>query len=239
MLDKCAYFCSNFRDDPHFPNPCKGLHLAYLRASLASLSAPACRNKVGTEIRIRRQVAEQKPNSPSEPHDALFRALTGDALSSESLIRRFAPPELVRVLSGKPPRLLDGTLVRPELRKFHVDALFQVEVRGGDSVFVQVLYEHLSSPSPGCGCRNTWAAVWLQRDSNIALRTLYPIKPVVICHGPRRRVVPESFMELIDVPEALAGKLPFSNPASRSMILAGYRTRNLRMTPRREERSAR
>ena len=152
----------------------------------------------------------QKPNSPSEPHDALFRALTGDSLSSESLIRRFGPPELVRVLSGKPPRLLDGTLVRPELRKFHVDALFQVEVRGGDSVFVQILYEHLSSPSPGTPLRllEYMAAAWRQRDSNIGLRTLHPIIPVVICHGPRRRVVPESFMELIDVPEALAGKLP-------------------------------
>ena len=151
-----------------------------------------------------------KPRTPREAHDALFRALTSDETSSASLIRRFAPPELVRVLSTRPPRLLEGTLVRPGEGTIQADALFLVELCCGDSVFVHVLFEHLSSPSPGklLSLLEYMTATWRQRNRSVGLRSLLPIIPIVIYHGRYRHAMPESFLELVRVPEALSGKLP-------------------------------
>ena len=155
--------------------------------------------------------AAWKPGTPRETHDALFRALTSDETCSASLIRRFAQPELVRVLSTRPPQLLEGTLVRPGLGRIQADALFLVKLCCGDNVFVHVLLEHLSSPSPGrplklLECMN---AIRRRRNPSIGLRSLLPIIPIVIYHGRYRHAMPESFLELVRVPEALSGKLPF------------------------------
>ena len=51
-------------------------------------------------------------------------------------------------------------------------------------------------------------AIWRRSFKTNRLRSLRPIIPVVICHGPHRGAVPQSFLELVDVPEVLAGRLP-------------------------------
>ena len=151
-----------------------------------------------------------KPRSPREAHDALFRALATDEISAASLIRRYAPQQLAEVLTGKPPRLLEGNLIRPRRGRIQADALFEVEVRGGGTVLVHVLFEHLSGPAPGTPLKlqEYMTAIWRRSFKTNRLRSLRPIIPVVICHGPHRGAVPESFLELVDVPEVLAGRLP-------------------------------
>ena len=52
------------------------------------------------------------------------------------------------------------------------------------------------------------------------------IIPVVICHGPRRCAVPDTFLELVDAPKALAGSLP--------LLDLGIEVHDLRWIPRLE-----
>ncbi len=151
-----------------------------------------------------------RAGSLREAHDALFRVLVTDEASATSLIRRYAPRNLARILTSTPPLLLDGTLIRPGRGKVYADALFEVEVRDGDKVFVQVIFEHLSGPDPGMPLRmlEYMAATWRRHAEAIRLRSLPAILPVVICHGPRPGLVPDSFLALINAPQALAGSLP-------------------------------
>ena len=146
---------------------------------------------------------------PREAHDALFRALASDQRSAASLIRRYAPPALVQVLSDVPPRLQDSLLVRPRKGKVQADALFEVELRDGSKVLVQILFEHLSRWKRETPLKllEYMLGAWWRNDRRLAPRSLKPLIPVLICHGLGSAEVPEAFMELYDVPLRLVTEL--------------------------------
>ena len=169
-----------------------------------------------------------KAKSPREAHDDLFRVLANDEAGATSLIRRYAPRELVRILSDKPPRPLEGTLIRPGRGKIYADALFEVEVQDGEKVLVQLLFEHLSGPEPGMPLKmlEYMAAAWRRHGKAIRLHSLPAILPVVICHGPRHGPVPDTFLALINAPQVLAEGLP--------LLDFGIELHDLRRIPRLE-----
>lgn len=178
--------------------------------ALRPLATRGCRHKGGGTVRATRMDELRKSRTVREAHDALLRALAGDETCSASLIRRFAPPELPRVFSDRPPRLPEVTLVRPGQGKIQTDALFLLKLCCGDNVPVHILFEHLSSPSPGrpLSLLEYRTTIWRQRNQSIGLRSLLPIIPIVIYPGRCRGAVPDSFLPLIQVPEVLSGKLP-------------------------------
>ena len=161
-------------------------------------------------------------------YDALFGALVSDDASAASLIRRYAPRELVQILSGAPPRLLDSSLISPQRGKIQADAVFEVEILDGRKVLVQVLFEHLSAPDPGIPLRmlEYMTANWRRHGKAIKPGSLPVIIPVVICHGPRHCAVPDTFLELVNAPEALAESLP--------LLDFGIEVHDLRWIPRLE-----
>ena len=145
-----------------------------------------------------------------EAHDVLFRALASDPMSATSLVRRYTPPDLVRLLSDAPPRLLESTLVRPQGEgKLQADAVFEVNLRNGEEVLVYILFENLSGPGQGTPLKllHYMAGVWARTTKRPGRRKLKPIVPVAICHGPGSGSIPETFLSPVDVPDALAGKL--------------------------------
>ena len=146
---------------------------------------------------------------PREAHDALFRVLASDVRSAASLIRRYAPPALVRILTDAPPRLQESTLVQPRRGKVQADALFEVELRDGRRMLVQVLFEHLSRWKRETPLKllEYMLGAWWRSDRKPARRSLKPVIPVLICHGLGDARVPESFMELYDIPRRLAEEL--------------------------------
>ena len=178
--------------------------------ALHPLVARGCRHKGRGTVRATKMDESRKPGTVREAHDALFRPLAGDETRSANLVRRFAPPKLLRVLSDRPPQLLEGTLVRPGQGKSQTDAQFLQKLRCGDNVPADVLFEHLSSPSPGrpLSLLKYMTTIWRQRNQGIGLRSLLPTIPIVIYHGRCRGAVPDSFLPLIQVPEVLSGKLP-------------------------------
>lgn len=146
---------------------------------------------------------------PREAHDALFRVLASDQRSAASLIRRYAPPALVQVLSDAPPRLQDSLLVRPRKGNVQADALFEVELRDGSKVLVQILFEHLSRWKRETPLKllEYMLGAWWRSDQRLAPRSLKPVIPVLICHGLGSTEVPEAFMELYDIPLRLVTEL--------------------------------
>ena len=198
---------------------------------LAGRSLPATQGGA----RAGKQVPMSNSRSLRKAHDALFGALVSDAASAASLIRRYAPRELVRILSGAPPRLLESSLISPQRGRIQADAVFEVEVLDGRKVLVQILFEHLSAPDPGIALRllEYMTGSWRRHGKAIKPGTMPVIIPIVICHGPRHCAVPNTFLELVDAPNGLAESLQpsFSTSASRSMICAGYPAWNSQTIP--------
>ena len=112
--------------------------------------------------------------------------------------------------SPAPPRLLDSSLISPQRGTIQTDAVFEVELRDGGNGLVQVPFELLSAPDPGIPLQmlEYMVATWLRLGKAIKPGSLPSIIPVVICHGPRHCAVPETFLQLINALEALAGSPP-------------------------------
>ena len=86
--------------------------------------------------------------SGREPHDELFRTLLADPVSLRSLVRRYAPKALMPYLLDTPPKLLEGTLVRPGGGKLQADGIVEVALVGDPPMHAHLLFEHLSGPEP-------------------------------------------------------------------------------------------
>ena len=171
-----------------------------------------------------------------EAHDALFRVLARDRTSAPSLIRRYAPTDLVQLLSDAPPKLLKGTLVPPGRGKLQADAIFEVQLRGGEMVLVHILFEHLSGPGHWTPLKllDYMAATWRRVAGTRAVRSLVPIVPVAICHGPRH--IPVRFWNWSTSRDHWPVRLGSWTFGSRSMTSGRFRAWSWLTIPRPVER---
>ena len=143
------------------------------------------------------------PRHIPTPHDRLFKILFGDPERAADFLQMHLPDEIRRILSDKPPVLLDGNFVDETLSLRQSDLLYRVELRGGKEAFVYVLLEHMSKQDPRTPIRLATyiLRVWdrhaeITPDGRLLLR---PIIPLVIYNGPRRWNVPQSLIDLVDL----------------------------------------
>ncbi len=142
------------------------------------------------------------PPKPSNPHDALFRALLEDPRRAAILLREQLPAPLAARLGPDAPRLLDGTYIDEHLRDTQSDRLYQVSLTGGQAALLYVLLEHKSAPDPGTPLQllGYMVRIWIRYAAGRAarLRRLPPILPLVLYHGRQPWTVPTSILECID-----------------------------------------
>lgn len=144
---------------------------------------------------------------PSQPHDALFRALLDSPRRAGALIRDHLPPDLAARLSADPPRLIDGTFIDGDLKETRSDRLFSVTLTDGRPALLYVLLEHKSTPDPRTPLQllGYMAAIWTRyagRDGK-RLGRLPPIIPLVFYHGARPWSVPTTVLDCIDADDGL------------------------------------
>ena len=133
---------------------------------------------------------------PTNPHDALFRALLDNPADAGTLIREQLPPGLAARLTDRSPILRDGTFVDDSLAETRADRLYEVELADGSAALVYVLLEHKSQPDPRTPVQllGYMARIWsryIGRDMTRAT-SLPPIVPLVIYHGAAPWTIPDS-----------------------------------------------
>jgi predicted transposase/invertase (TIGR01784 family) len=149
--------------------------------------------------------------APSNPHDALFRALVDDIDRAAAMIRDHLPADLTALLADTPPRLRDATFVDEELRSSQSDRLFEVSLRDGRPALLYVLLEHKSTPDPRTPLQllGYMVRIWDRYASREAARlaALPPIIPLVFYHGERPWTVATSILDCIDATDEVKAHL--------------------------------
>jgi len=148
---------------------------------------------------------------PTNPHDALIKALLDAPERAAVVLRENLPPTVRERLSDALPKPLPGSYVDPHLQETHSDRLFEAQMHDGRPVFVYVLIEHKSEPDAGTPVQllGYLQRVWQRhaeqkRDGRAArYRRLPPIIPLVIYNGQPSWTVPLSLLECIDADEPL------------------------------------
>ncbi|MCG8416972.1 MAG: Rpn family recombination-promoting nuclease/putative transposase [Proteobacteria bacterium] len=150
------------------------------------------------------------------PHDALFKSVFGNPRHAAVHIARFLPNAVVQSLDLDLLSLRSGSFVDQNLRQRHTDLLFEAPFHHSESrAFLYLLFEHQSSSDPLMPLRllRYMLRIWDQLLSNEPTRrTLPPIIPMVLHHGPEGWQAPVAFTELFegpaDVLHALGSYLP-------------------------------
>ena len=148
---------------------------------------------------------------PSNPHDALIKALLESPERAGILLRENLPAVLLERMTEEPPRHLPGSFIDPALGEQRSDRLFEVALKDGRTAFVYVLIEHKSASEPATPVQllgyqqRIWQRYAEQDGDGRAerYRHLPPIFPLVIYHGQREWAEPLSLMACIDADEEL------------------------------------
>lgn len=147
------------------------------------------------------------PSKPTNPHDALFRALLDDPRRAAILLREQLPAPLAARLTADPPRLLDGSYIDEALRDTQSDRLYQVTLTGGQTALLYVLLEHKSAPDAGTPLQllGYMVRIWTRYAAGRAsrLRRLPPILPLVLYHGRTPWSIPTSILDCLDTDDAV------------------------------------
>jgi len=128
-----------------------------------------------------------------------LKAVLDEPRAASSLFRERLPPELARELADVPPRLMEGSFVDAALRDHFSDRLFELTLKGGDSLFLYCLVEHKSSPEPRVALQllRYLVEVWEQ----LARRSkgkLPQVVPMLVYHGERPWTLAPSFQALVE-----------------------------------------
>ncbi len=146
-------------------------------------------------------ISERTGRPPAHPHDALFRALVEQPGRAAALLRDHLPEPVAARLTGKPPRLIDGTFVDEALRGSQTDRLFEVHLAGDRPLLIYALLEHKSAPDPATPLQlaGYMVSIWKRYagEDRERLRALPGILPLVFYHGARRWTAPLSLFDMI------------------------------------------
>jgi predicted transposase YdaD len=122
------------------------------------------------------------------PHDALVRAIFGQPRYAAEELRAAVDPELLAELELGSLASVDGSFIDEELRGSSADLLFSVDLRGGGEGFVDLLFEHQSTPDERLPLRLLrYQTRIFERHAaaNPGQRTLPPILPLLLHQGER------------------------------------------------------
>ena len=145
-------------------------------------------------------------------HDSLFRLTFSEPEHAASLLRTILPTALATAIDWRSLQLVPGSFVDDTLKTRHSDLLFTARM-GRKTVLIYVLLEHKSGVV-------RWTALQLLRyvvrifdrflADNPRARSLPPVLPIVVHHGPRGWTAPRSVLDLVDL-----GSLP---PSVRTVL---------------------
>ena len=82
-----------------------------------------------------------------QPHDKLFKAAFSNPETAAAFLRTHLPQSLADALQWNALELHPGSFVDEQLRGSEADLLFSLK-SNDDEVFLYLLWEHRSSPSP-------------------------------------------------------------------------------------------
>jgi predicted transposase/invertase (TIGR01784 family) len=138
------------------------------------------------------------------PHNALFRAVYGQAEHARGALRAVVPPALAAALDWSSLTRQPGSFVDPVFTERHTDLLYSVAWHGGGHAFVYLLFEHQSTPDPLMAFRllRYQLHIWDQWSAAHPDEHVLPtIIPIVLYHGDKPWAAPRSFDALLDAPD--------------------------------------
>jgi predicted transposase YdaD len=133
-------------------------------------------------------------------HDGLFKRIFGVPAHAADMLRTVLPAALLVALDLTQLELVPGSFVRPDMAHRHSDLLFRVPL-GGRLVYLYLLIEHQSWPDPLMPLRVLeyiqlfWAGILREQTGR---KTLPPVIPLVVHHGPAGWTAPRSLHEMVE-----------------------------------------
>lgn len=133
-------------------------------------------------------------------YDNLFRKLVSSPLRANAVLKSHLPPCLTDQLADTAiPEAIDGNIVSQDGMRIECDALFGLNLAGGDEILV--LVEHKSRPDPNVALQLLRYRVSIWSDDSFVpenrSRLLPPVVPVVFYHGHREWTAPRSVADSI------------------------------------------
>ena len=138
------------------------------------------------------------PESIHQPHDKLFKATFSNPENAAAFLRHHLPPSVANSIQWTALEYHPGSFIDEQLRGSEADLLFRVKAQDAE-VFLYLLWEHRSSPSPLMALRllSYMVRIWTQQaQEQSGTVRLAPILPVVLAQDKRRWKVSERFKDM-------------------------------------------
>ena len=141
----------------------------------------------------------------ASPHDALFKAVYGQAEHARGALQAILPPPLARAIDWPSLALRSGSFIDGGLREQRTDLLFSARWLGAlDDAPVYLLFEHQSSLDVEMAYRllRYMVRIWqTYRDDHPGGHALPMIVSVVLYHGAASWTVPRTFDATLGMPD--------------------------------------
>jgi predicted transposase/invertase (TIGR01784 family) len=136
-------------------------------------------------------------------HDKFFRDSFGRVHIARNYLEEYLPKPVLDLLDLDTLTLQDGSFIDEEMREHQTDLLYQVQLQGGGTATIYLLFEHKSFPDVLVALQLLRYMVNLWQQQVKEKVPLTPIIPLVIYHGERAWHIATEFSALLDVPEEL------------------------------------
>jgi predicted transposase/invertase (TIGR01784 family) len=143
------------------------------------------------------------------PNDAFFKDVFSQPQHATAFFKSHLPPAIVAQVDWPSLKVLPSSFVKSGLQQVQADLLFAVNI-GGRDARLYLLFEHQSTVDPTMPLRLLgYIAEILFKHHKAHGLPLPPVLPFVLHQGPERWNVSTAFEDLFQLPEELAGLLPF------------------------------
>jgi predicted transposase YdaD len=159
----------------------------------------------------------------NSPHDRFFKAVFGRTEVAAEFLERYLPAPAVQALDWKTLRPAKDSFLDPELALHPADLLYTVDLRGGGTGYVHVLFEHKSYVESriGLDLLRYRVRIWEQWLNAGNSGRLPVIVPVVVHHGTATWRVSRQFADEVEDVPALGAYVPAC--VYHLIDLSGYR----------------
>ena len=143
------------------------------------------------------------------PNDAFFKDVFSQPQHAIAFFKTRLPPAIVAQVDWPSLEVLPSSFVKSGLQQVQADLLFSVKIGGRDTRLF-LLFEHQSTVDPTMPLRLLgYVAEILFKHHKAHGLPLPPVLPFVFHQGPERWNISTAFEDLFQLPDELAGLLPF------------------------------